>query len=197
MSNKKNILLLVVLVLVVITASLVASTYAKYTAELDGISGTATVAKWAFAEDNKLTDFTISLSDTVDASTLVANRVAPGTSGSFDIALVNTNSDVAVDFKIASSSLTNLPTNLKLYADPAHTKAFNESTPITGVLAAKDASGVTAKIYWVWDYEQTDVTVGDNADNTDGISAKEITVGIEISGVQRQASSTAVTSKIN
>ena len=197
MNSKRNILLLVVLMLVVITASVVSSTYAKYTAELDGISGTATVAKWAFKADNTLTNFTISLNENVDESTLVADRVAPGTSGSFDIALVNTNSDVAVDFTIAINSIENLPTNLKLYADSAHTKVFDESNPITGVLAAKDATGVTAKIYWAWDYEQSNVTTGDTADNADGTAAKEITVAIEVSGVQKQASNTAVTSKIN
>lgn len=199
MDKKKSmILLLVVLLLVAVSGSLVAGTYAKYTAELNDASGTAQVAKWSFAEDNTLDALAFTLADTVDASTLTANKIAPGTKGSFNIKLVNTNSDVAVDFTIALKSIENAPTNLKLYADAAHTKELNTSKPITGVLAAEDSEGVTATIYWVWDYEQTgSVETGDQADTTDGKKANDMTVTINVSGVQKQPSATAVTSKIN
>lgn len=197
-NKKRNIILVFALLMVVtVTSSLVSGTYAKYTSELNDATGTAQVAKWAFAEDNKLDNLKFTLADTVDKSTLAENKIAPGTSGSFDIKLVNTTSDVAVSFEIAVKTIENTPTNLKLYADSAHTTEFKTGSPIKGTLAAKDATGVTATIYWVWDYEQTDVTTGDTADTADGEAAKNMTVTIGVTGTQLAPSETAVTSKIN
>lgn len=197
-NKKRNIVIVfALLMLVTISGSLVSSTYAKYTAKLNDATGTAEVAKWAFKTDNTLDNLSFNLADTVDASTLTNGKIAPGTSGEFDVKLVNTNSDVAVSFEISVKEIANAPTNLKLYADASHTTEFNADSPITGTLAAKDAEGVSSKIYWVWDYEQTNVTEGDTADTTDGEAAKTITVTIGVTGTQMQPTNTAVTSKIN
>lgn len=197
-NKKRNIIIVfALLMLVTISGSLVSGTYAKYTAKLNDATGTAEVANWAFKTDNTLENLSFNLADTVDVSTLTAGKIAPGTSGEFDVKLVNTNSDVAVSFEISVKEIANAPTNLKLYADAAHTTEFKADSPITGTLAAKDATGVTSKIYWVWDYEQTSVEEGDIADTADGEAAKSITVTIGVTGTQMQPSDTAVTSKIN
>ena len=83
-TNKNAVLVFVLLLLVAVSAMMVASTYAKYTSTVTG-TGSATVAKWAFTDDNTNTDLTIKLDETYDASTLVAERIAPGTSGEFMI----------------------------------------------------------------------------------------------------------------
>ena len=109
--KKKKLLVIALLILFGLTAGYVANTYAKYTAEING-QGTVKVAKWAFAEDNQSVDFTIDLNGTIDASTLIADRIAPGTSGSFDIDLSNENSEVGVAFTISFSNIQNAPSNL-------------------------------------------------------------------------------------
>ena len=111
--KKKSLLVVALLLLVGITSGYVASTYAKYTSQIAGNNGSATVAKWAFSTDNPAKTLTINFSGTYDASTLVAGKIAPGTSGFFNVALVNTHTETGVDWTIRLNSITNAPTNLK------------------------------------------------------------------------------------
>jgi hypothetical protein len=114
--NKKSLWLIVLLLLVGLTGGYVASTYAKYTSSVDK-EGTVTVAKWAFADDNANSELEIDFTDTYHASTLVNDRIAPGTSGSFYIQVVNGTSETGVDFTLNIKSIENVPTNLKFYSD--------------------------------------------------------------------------------
>lgn len=209
--SKKSLLVIALLLLVGLTSRYVASTYAKYTSTLPESTGTATVAKWAFTQDN--TDagtgntrvgkpLTINLDGTYDASTLIGGKIAPGTSGSFAIALVNTNTETGVDWTITLNSIANAPTNLKFYktrTEAAGKYSYsNPLTPgtstITGKLAAKDATGISVPIYWVWEYETTN---GDSIDTTAGEAANSLTISVGITGVQTRPSATAITSHID
>ena len=148
--NKKSLMIIVLLLLVGLTAGYVASTYAKYTSTVSG-SGTATVAKWAFSTENATQTITIDLGGTVDTTTLSADRIAPGTSGSFDVVLTNGDTEVGVDYSIMLTTITNQPTNLKFYSDNTYTTELTPgTTTITGTLDAEDATGVTIPIYWQW-----------------------------------------------
>lgn len=196
MKNKKSLILIVLIMLVGLTSGAVASTYAKYTTTIEGTNATATVAKWNFENDNKNQTITVSLDQTVDATTLVANKIAPGTSGSFNIVLKNT-SEVGADFEILLKPITDQPTNLKFYKTNTSGTYSNEITPgttkVTGQLTASDSTGLTVPIYWTWPYETTD---GDAADTTDGEAAKTLTIGLDITGTQVQPG-TAITSHVN
>ena len=197
MMNKKSLMIIVLLLLVGLTCGYVASTYAKYTSTITG-SGTATVAKWAFSTDNATQNITIALNPTVDATTLVNDRIAPGTSGSFNIALVNTNSEVGVDFTITLDSITDKPANLKFYKDSSYnTELTPGTTTITGQLVAEDSTGVTVPIYWRWEYETNPASTNDPIDTSAGIAADTLTIGVTITGVQTQPSATAITSHVN
>ena len=198
MKNKKTLLILVLLLLVGITSGYVASTFAKYTSKIEGNEGTATVAKWAFSTDNANQTINIALDGTVDPSTLIAGKIAPGTSGSFNIALVNTNTETGVNWTINLKSITNKPTNLKFYKDAAHTTEIAAGTgTITGQLAAKDSTGLSVPIYWAWAYETDAIATNDPIDTTDGTNANNLTIGVDITGVQTPPSSTAITSHVN
>lgn len=189
--NKKSLLLVfAVLFATVATGALVSTTYAKYIASLGEKESTATVAKWAFETDNASTTLSFALDKTYNKSTLVAGKIAPGTSGTFTINLSNANSEVGVDYTIVFEG-ENLPTNLKLYSNESHTQELteNESTgkkQITGSLAPNATATTDVKVYWQWPYETeledvlttTDVTdisisTGDEYDTTDGTSASE------------------------
>jgi len=195
-NKKKNSLLLIILLLfVVLTGGYVASTYAKYTSTIDGNSGTATVAKWDFEDDNQATTLTIALDQTVDASTLVANKIAPGTSGSFKVTLKNTDTEVGVNFVVALGAITGKPTNLKFYKDSTYTTELTPGTgTVTGQLAAKDGTGIDVPIYWKWDYETAN---GDATDTTDGKAAASLTIALTITGTQVNPTAGATTTHIN
>ena len=143
MNKKKKKLLVIALLLIFgLTLGYVANTYAKYTAQLNG-SGDVSVAKWAFSEDNQNVDIVIDLDGNVDASTLVDGKIAPGTSGSFDIVLSNTHSEVGVDFSVTLTP-TNAPTNL----------SFSTGNTITGKIAAGEQNhtdnACSSKIFQVF-----------------------------------------------
>ena len=191
--KKKSLLVIVLSLLVGLTAAYVSSTYAKYTSTIDDNNGTVTVAKWAFASDNAAQDLTINFTDTYDTSTLVSGKIAPGTSGSFNIALVNTNTETGVDFTLTLKDATNVPTNLKFYADDTFTTEVALNGTITGQLAAGDSTGLSVPIYWKWAYESG----SDSADTADGEAAETLSIVMQLTGVQTAPSTTAITSHIN
>ena len=196
--KKRNaVLLLVLLLLVAISASYIAGTYAKYTSEIKDNNGTATVAKWAFDTDNTTQTLTINLDETYDPTTLVAERIAPGTQGSFEIALVNTNTETGVNWTLALKSITDKPTNLKFYKDSSYSTELVPGTDtITGQLKAKDSTGLSVPIYWKWAYETDAIATNDPKDTTDGKAAKTLTIGVDITGVQTEPGA-AITSHID
>lgn len=205
--KKKSLILIVLILLVGVTCGYVASTYAKYTTEITGNNGTAIVAAWNFEDDNENQTIEIELAEAVDESTLVDERIAPGTSGEFQVALVNT-SEVGADFVVALTSITNKPTNLKFYktrsgSAGAYTYS-NEITPgtteITGQLAAEDSTGLNVPIYWVWAYETTETATNDPIDTANGedtLTNRTLTIGVTITGTQTPPSATAITSHVN
>ena len=185
MKKRKSLVLIALLLLVGLTSGYVASTYAKYTSTITGSKGTATVAKWAFDTENTSKTYEINYLETYDASTLVNGKIAPGTKGSFDIALSNKTSDVGVKFEIALGTATNKPTNLKFCKDAACT---TELTPGTGKITGKIAQGgelkdtTAVKIYWMWDYYTSDSN--DVTDTTEGKAAQDVTLNLTITGTQ-------------
>ena len=199
MNKKRNSLLVIVLLLLVgLTFGYVSSTYAKYTSKIEGNEGTVTVAKWAFRTDNPSKSLVINFKDTYDASTLVSGKIAPGTEGSFNIALSNKNSEVGVDWEIALKSITGKPTNLKFYKDAAHTTELTPGTSkITGQLAAKESTDLEVPIYWAWAYETAEIATNDPIDTQEGESPATLTIGVDITGTQVAPSTTAITSHTN
>ena len=179
--NRKNILIVVLLLLLTVTASFAVYTYAKYTSTVNDKSGSATVAKWDFVNDNQATLLT-SFRDTYDSSTLVAEKIAPGTKGSFKVKLVNTRTEVGVSYSVKVGEITGKPTNLKFYSDAGCTNELM-ANGITGTLAPKDSTGVDVAIYWKWEYQTEN---GDAADTSDGESAGELSIPISITGTQVQ-----------
>lgn len=179
--KKKKLLVIALLLLFGITAGYVANTYAKYTAQVSG-SGNITVAKWAFEEDNDSISIDIDLDDAFDVTTLAGDRIAPGTSGSFDIELSNANSEVGVDFTITLTN-SNAPANL----------TFTTGSTITGQIAA--GGTLTVPVEFEWPYSTGDAD--DAEDTTDGENGGSMTITANIVGTQVQPGTTAITSHVN
>lgn len=97
------------------------------------------------------------MSDTIDKKTLVYEKIAPGTSGNFDILL---ESNQNIKYKIEFYSMNDKPKNLNF-------KAFNKDRLLgeanTLEELSKDLSGFIKKnekinitIYWYWNFENED-----------------------------------------
>ena len=196
--NKKSLLVVALLLLVGVTSAYVAYSYAKYTSTITGNQGTVQVARWAFDTDNVAKTLTINIAPTAHASTLVSGKIAPGTTGSFSVHLVNTNSEVGVDFTVALKDVTNRPTNLKFYKDNTYTTELTPGTSkITGQLAAKESTDLEVPIYWAWAYETAEIATNDPIDTQEGESPATLTIGVDITGTQVAPSTTAITTHVN
>ena len=211
MKKAKTLVLMVTLMAVVFGTYFIAGTYAKYTSTSNG-TATVSVAKWAFSQDNAATEVKVNLEDTIDASTLVAGKIAPGTKGGFGVNVNSKDTEVAVDFTVSITAVGNLPSNLVLYG----TRTCTEGNPCeysnpytidsetgaiaapitkTGVLVPNDAVGLDVELYWVWEYETGavgEVAANDIEDTTDGVAAGDISFTLSITGVQREPSSVAI-----
>ena len=85
MKKRKTALVVALVLMGVAVLGLGAAVYAKYIASISG-QGTATVAKWAFEEDNQSGVVTCPTTS-YNANTLVNGKIAPGTTGTCVIEL--------------------------------------------------------------------------------------------------------------
>ena len=183
MKKRKTALVVAFFVIGVAVLGLFAAVYAKYTSKVEK-TGTATVAKWAFTTDNTAGSVQCKLDETYDPDTLVADRIAPGTSGKCPISVSNANSEVGISYDIKPSTVTGQPANLKFYTDAGHQNELTGATTVHGTLAP-NAAAVTTYVYWEWKY-QDGTDAYDVADTTDGISANTMTMTFDVVGTQLQ-----------
>ena len=201
--NKTVKFAIIVLALTMIVLILVAGTYAKYTSSGTG-NDTATVAKWSFkVGDKDITTasdaFTFDLFKTIkdtagaDESDVKSGKIiAPGTSGSFDIAIKNeseVNAKYTAAFELTNAG--NIPVEFSTDGGESW-KSTISGINITDKAIAMGASD-TVKVEWRWAYEgsgstnfktsQTDTT--DTKLGTDAqTSAATLTVTANVTATQ-------------
>jgi len=182
MSKKKTTLVVAFVAIAVVALGLGAAVYAKYISSIQR-TGTATVAKWAFTDDNTAGTVICEFDKTYDSTTLVAGKIAPGTSGKCPIEISNATSEVGIRYDIKlSDAVANKPTNMKFYADAGHQTELTGNTTINGTLNP-GAAAVTEYVYWEWPY-QDGTTEYDSADTTDGETAASLTMTFDVTGTQ-------------
>lgn len=168
---------IIALLLIVTIVALVFGTYAwaKYTSTFDG-EATAVVAKWNV--EGESTDLT--WTKTFDH--VVAERLAPGTSGTIPVSFDINDTEVDVQYTITLDSAENKPTYLKFYTDSTKTQEITVGgTAYTGVIKV-GGEALSEGIYWEWPYENGD----DKTDTEEGEAAKTMTVKLTIDAVQVQ-----------
>ena len=173
--NKTSKIVAFALLLAIIALILVSSTYAKYTTTISG-TDTAVVAKWNVSAGNAFENFdlftTVKDSNGTDTEDDVkADRIAPGTSGAFTVALKN-DSEVTADYAITiEQSNTKIPIKYSIDGTTWYkaTELATLNSKLTGTLAFKGSSKAEATpaskditISWKWDYYESD-----DQDNTD------------------------------
>lgn len=204
--EKKNnnigiIAILAVLLIAVLAFGIWA--WSKYTTTLNG-NATAAVAKWDFGTSTELKNINLA---SASFNNVADKKIAPGTSGSFDVVVNANKSEVSIDYVITLSKIKNKPANLHFYKDATHTQLadtldtgdgvsysgrldYNKTTPATK----------TVTIYWDWAYttsgnyagtdanyvdaEGNKLTSNDDVDTKDGKDANNCTFDLTVTGTQ-------------
>lgn len=179
MNKKKKIIMSAIIIVALIIIIAAGYTFSRYFQSVTG-DATATIASWAFkanaGEENK------KLGDIVLKPTS-GNKIAPGTSGEFQIKVDATGSDVDVDY-VVNISQEKLPANMKF-------KLKNASNDYETMAALAEAemndtltSSVPTKTYnivWNW-------PIGSEATNNNDMEALKLSnLGFHIEVLGEQA----------
>lgn len=189
--SKKRVTLLIILILLITFIVLISGgSYSKYLTQVNG-KGVIEVAKWAFLVNGETASVTnINLAKTYKKETLLANTIAPGTCGSFDIEIDTTGSEVGIDYKVEFENEENKPQNL-LFTYDGHT--VNTVKELEQFLIGKIEANSNEKIKkmtinWNWPYEtgnlENEKSLYDKEDTNDGKILQQYRFDIVVTGMQ-------------
>lgn len=192
MKKRKKLrkILIALLLFLIILIAMLGSTYSKYITKVEG-KGVIEVAKWAFLVNGQTATMTnINLAQTYNPSTLVKNKIAPGTRGSFDIVIDTRGSDVGIDYDVKFLNQTNKPTNLKFDLNGTVVDSINNlEEMLKGNIPVDSNDKVkTFTIKWFWNYEtgntQEQKANADIQDTKDGKSLGQYSFDVIVTGKQ-------------
>ena len=187
-SKTKKIIGIVCAILLIVLLQAIGITYAKYIASESG-SGHAEVAKWAFqiVKDGQETK-TINLASTVDKETLIDGKIAPGTSGTFEIAVDGKGSEVDLDYTIEFANEKNKPNNLTFLYKGKNYTSLSEIKINGKIENYKENKVKNETITWKWDYEtgktQEEIIANDILDTQDAETITKYTFDIITTAIQ-------------
>lgn len=161
-------------------------TFSKYISILQG-DVIGDVAKWSFKSNDANNGIaTITLQDETREGTSLSKKIAPGTSGEFDIIIDATGSEVDVEYTTEILSESNKPTNLYFTVEGSNTKYFKLSELLSdnfaGTIDAESNNQKVEKtISWNWPYETEN---GDEIDTIEGMKGVDYTFSLKVTGTQ-------------
>lgn len=187
---KKKKAIIILLFLLIILFALLSKTYAKYLTQIQG-KGIIDVANWSFIVNGQTSSMTnINLAQTYDEKTLLKDKIAPGTKGSFDIIIDTTGSDVGIEYDVKFLNEKEKPHNLKFKYDDTTVSSITElEEKLKGVISANEEEKIkTLTIEWSWDYQTGNteelIENSDIKDTQDGIKLGEYSFDIVVTGKQ-------------
>ena len=188
MKNKKKVIGLVAVVLLLITIFAAGYTFARYYKKMQTSAG-ATIARWSF--NSKDENAIINLS---------SEKIAPGSNGTFEIEVDATNSEVGVDYEILLNKAQNIPANMNFSAktldgdrneisSTTSYDSFGELAPnLSGNIPVGENQKRIIVVSWDWPFNENDETDVDNNAGTlrveNGVSSLESLLNIDIVGRQ-------------
>mgnify|MGYP003302086622 CR=1 FL=1 len=184
----KKIIGIVCAILLIVLLQAIGITYAKYIASESG-SGHAKVAKWAFqiVKDGEETK-TINLASTVDKETLIDGKIAPGTSGTFEISVDASGSEVDLDYTIEFANEKNKPNNLVFVYKGLNYKSLSDIKISGKIENYKENKVKNESITWKWNYEtgktEDEITTNDKLDTQDAEKIAQYTFDIITTATQ-------------
>lgn len=190
LKKNKKIVLLVIAIIAISLSFIGGNAYAKYMSRVTG-QGTADIASWSFkVNENEEKLQTISLKSTINNSTLINNKIAPGTEGEFQIKLDATGSDVGINYVIKFENESQKPTNLKFtYDGKTYNSLTNLQQDLTGIINANDENKVKVlTIGWNWKYQTgntaQEIAANDLVDTKNAKQMSNYTFDAIVSGTQ-------------
>lgn len=186
--TKKKILVVSALA-IILAGAFLGVTYSKYTTQVIG-NGETEVAQWNFKVNEATEEFaTIKLADTYEESTLINGKIAPGTSGSFDLVIDASGAEVGVKYVVDFIDETNKPTNLKFSFDGKTLDNIEDFEKyFTDTINADDTNKVrTLTVNWKWAYETglaNEIESNDEIDTEDGLNALDYSFDVVVTGTQ-------------
>jgi len=170
--NKKKVILISILFALLVGIGVV--TYAMLV-QSSVATSSSIAAKWRFKVNGEKSEFNVNLLD--HATKLMNGKIAPGSSGSFDIVLDGTGSQVGIDYTISFDDLQNVPTSMIFYSNSNKTNSIRLSSyEIAGTIAYGNNMSRTFTIYWEWPLE--------GAENDASFAGRDLTFDIIVNAVQ-------------
>ena len=194
MSKKKKVVAVAAILSAVIISFLGGQTFSKYVTEIKGL-GSAEVAAWSFKVygDNEQTQ-TVRLASTVNDQTLVNNKIAPGTKGSFVIKVDGRGSDVGIKYNFKLQNETQKPFNLLFTYSGITFRNLSELLEAAGgtidANADENAKVKQVVINWQWPYQtqttssEEELAENDREDTQDGMNISNYSFDIVVTGTQ-------------
>lgn len=193
MNQKAKKALVGVSTLAILGASIIGETaFSKYISQISG-SGSLQTAKWNVVMSNKNL-----IRNQYQTTTVVVNKMAPGTEGSFEVKVEPNDTEVGFDYVVDIKTMANKPTNLYFTINDNPTKYTTKEELGKALSGHVDASSttksaITNTVHWYWEYETdskidgaSGSTVADNdqIDTADGQSAKTMTIEYTVTATQ-------------
>ena len=190
MKKNKKILFVILILLAIVLSFIGGKTFSKYMSTIQG-SGTAEIANWVF-KVNGTEDLVknVDLLSTYNNETLIDNKVAPGTSGSFNIIIDATGSEVGVDYKVKFLNESEKPQNLIFSYNDNKYKTIQElQENLSGTINAnEDNKTRTITINWERQYEtgenENEIKQNDIIDTQNAKDFENYTFDINVIGTQ-------------
>lgn len=190
MSKSKKIILLLAILIALVLSFIGGQTFSKYITEVRG-EGIAEVARWSFKVNGQDEEVqTINLASTCNNETLIDNKIAPGTEGTFKIVVDGTGSDVGINYTIKFENESTKPQNLKfIYNEKEYNSITELQEDLKGTINANDEEKTkTLNIKWKWAYEigsnAEEIKANDQIDTQNAIDINNYTFNVIVSGTQ-------------
>lgn len=190
MIKSKKIILAIIAIILTILSFLGGQAYAKYMSKVTG-QGTADIASWSFkVNENEERIQNISLKSTINNSTLINNKIAPGTEGNFQIKIDATGSEVGINYVLKFENESQKPTNLKFkYNNEIYNSITELQEVLTGTINADEQDKVKIlDIGWFWKYEtgntKQEISANDIIDTREAKQIQNYTFDVIITGTQ-------------
>jgi hypothetical protein len=163
---------------------------AKYQSQISG-HGEASVATWKFSVNANTEKIkTITLAKSYDESTLKGGKIAPGTSGMFQLALDASGAEVGIDYMVKFLNESSKPSNLKFeYEGVKYNSIKDLESVLTGTIEPNDGNRVRLlNISWEWEYEtgdtEEDIALNDAIDTKESVQLSNYSFDVVVTGTQ-------------
>ena len=190
LENKKRIRSVLIIVIISVISFFIGLAFNKYNTSIKGES-LAEIATWNFKVNGKKEEIqSIDLASTINNETILGSKLAPGTSGSFDIIIDATDTQVGIKYNIILIEEINKPHNLKfIYEEKEYNTLKELQEKMSGTINTNDENKIrNLKILWKWNYEtgstEEEINKNDLIDTQDAQNIQNYKFTICVSGEQ-------------